>query len=86
MGKAVLETFPELVEIHLPELTYQGQSLGISGNDSLASVRIPNLQSVGDPDTSGYLRSTLNIEDNPQLSELRFESLVAVGGRLRSGG
>jgi len=72
-----------LVEIHLPELTYQGGSLGISGNDSLASVRIPSLQSVGDPDTSGYLRSTLHIENNPQVSELRFDSLVAVGCRLR---
>jgi len=73
----------QLLEIHLPELTYQGQSLTISGNDSLANVRIPSLQSVGDPDTSGYLRSTLHIENNPQVSELGFDSLVAVGCRLR---
>ena len=73
----------QLSEIHLPQLTYQGKALGISSNDRLTSVQIPGLRSVGDPDTSGYLRSTLHIENNPQLSEIAFDSLVAVGCRLR---
>ena len=72
-----------LRELHLPELNYLYGFLSINGNDSLNRVEAPRLESVGDPDTAQYLRSSMRVTDNPQLSEIAFDSLVAVGQQFR---
>jgi len=72
-----------LREIDMPELTYQGRFATIANNESLTSVRIPQLEVVGDPDTAQYLWSSLQLTANPQLTEVAFDSLVAVGRQFR---
>jgi len=72
-----------LRELHLPELNYLYGFMTISNNESLTSLRIPQLEVVGDPDTAQYLRSSLRVVDNPQLSEIAFDSLMAVGQQFR---
>jgi hypothetical protein len=71
-----------LKEVHLPSLTMMARNLEFTGNDSLTSVRVPLLQAVGNPDTSQYLQSSLSLDDNPRLSDVSFDSLVAVGRML----
>jgi hypothetical protein len=74
-----------LLEVQLPSLTMLARNLDISRNDSLTDVRVPLLKAVGNPDTAEYLSSSLTLVDNPELSDVSFDNLVAVGRMLYIG-